>query len=266
MSAIHLDKQQFSMKEVLRAVNAHFAGSAGGVKLTAMTVNNWLNRGHLSISEQNASIGRGKRREYSARDAVNIGAMHKLVAFGLSSVRGSDVLRYIDDRIDFLRLDTKAANRGAMSVAMLLTVDHGVFHHVFYERNDRGERVDLAEELKGYPAAVVVDADQIIRLVLMELESIVKEQELGESQALSSLEEIAETEAVLRLWKVTFADLHMERDEITHQLIARHGSLEVAERSNDTQMRDYARVAARLTQAEENIRLVDQSLQAKRRT
>ncbi|GIK98487.1 MAG: hypothetical protein BroJett029_26960 [Alphaproteobacteria bacterium] len=66
-----LSRPQFTQTEVLKVT-----------RLTAATLQTWVNRGLLDLSEQNP--GTGKRRQYSALDVVRLAIIKRLTRFGFS--------------------------------------------------------------------------------------------------------------------------------------------------------------------------------------
>ncbi|MEQ9257510.1 MAG: hypothetical protein RIG84_00280 [Roseovarius sp.] len=76
-----------------------FLGQPNLLKVTqarADQVQTWVNRQHVEIAQPNP--GRGKSRLYSELDAMKIGVMVRLAAFGISVVRAAEFAAYVDRR------------------------------------------------------------------------------------------------------------------------------------------------------------------------
>jgi len=76
-----------------------FLGQPSLLKVTqarADQIQTWVNREHVEIDQPNP--GRGKARLYSELDAMKIGVMVRLAAFGISVVKAAEFAAYVDRR------------------------------------------------------------------------------------------------------------------------------------------------------------------------
>ena len=78
MTEIDLHTPRFAQPEVLRVSG-----------LSAATLQTWVNRGHVQLSEQNP--GSGRRRLYSPLDVVNLAIMGRLYGFGINITHSQDL-------------------------------------------------------------------------------------------------------------------------------------------------------------------------------
>jgi DNA-binding transcriptional MerR regulator len=162
-------KPQFTLAEVIQA-----AAFTPLIPLTASTVSNYIKLGHLKAKQP----GSGRRRLYSAEDAVVVAAMHHMTSVGFALSDAAEISRTFRDRVHDpkrgnvnhepgpLRLYV-ALHRGRRSVVPVFDNDHSVATQA------------VLLELRNQPLYTCVNIDFIIDRTIGVLRLILNERAAG---------------------------------------------------------------------------------------
>jgi hypothetical protein len=232
MSQINVKKQQFEMRDVLYAVNGRHAGP-----LKAAVVNNWINRGHLPLSEQ-GEVGQGKFRNYNARDAVFIGALNAASGLGLDLTKARVLLEYFDNRLDAMMFNINA-DRGELHIFLYRNLKGELTRIVCWEKDEQGNPND--PDIPEYVSTIlVINIDRIVGQVIALLMSIIEERELEQKEPWSLESELTEARDTLKSAKLHYAEKSLRRADLEEALLQRYESLEKAyTHTDDDDVREW---------------------------
>lgn len=170
---INMFKQQFTQTDVLRAVNAPFR-KVGEEGLSAMTLNNWIKRGHLpQLSEY--TPGSGRRRLFSAKDAVQIAALMNMTLLRIPVGDASVYLHYFREHVELNTLPGPIKKTmGDCSLFLMAKPNGELLHKIVYENDAMGNPTDFSF-LENLPGFIVINVDFIMQVVNEELAKILAE-------------------------------------------------------------------------------------------
>jgi len=205
--AINIYKQQFTQADVLRAINAPFK-PMGEEGLSSMTLNNWIKRGHLpKLSEH--SPGSGRRRLFSAKDAVQIAALMYMTNLKIPVSDASNLLYFFREQMD-KKVIGLSPEMGELSLVLMAKSNGELLAKPVYENDADGNPTDVSI-LNNLPGLTLINVDFIIELIAEELFKILTESGEAEEQEDNGLSSDIETE---RYWRKLFSESVIELEEL----------------------------------------------------
>lgn len=210
---INILKQQFTQADVLKAVNAPFT-AVGEEGLSHMTLNNWIKRDHLpKLSDYKP--GSGKRRLFSAIDAVQIAALIHMTLLKIPVGDASVFLHFFRDRTQNRAIGLPAhTNMGELTLFLIAKPNGELLVKPVYENDVNGNPID-ASFLGNWPGFICLNVDFIIDYVNEELSKILTESGESEEQDDGGLAFERETE---KYWQKLFSESVIELEDLEQKL------------------------------------------------
>lgn len=177
---INIYKQQFTQAELLRAINAPFK-AAGEEGLSQMTLNNWVKRGHLPKLTEHAP-GSGKRRLFSALDAIQIAALMYMTGLKIPVSDASNLLYFFREHMANRTLPGPEQQMGGMTLFLMAKPDGQLLVKSLRERGLDGNPVPV-DFLENLPGFICLSVDFIIDVVSEQLSKVLSDSgESGEQE------------------------------------------------------------------------------------
>ncbi|MCG7985654.1 MAG: hypothetical protein JAY90_23320 [Candidatus Thiodiazotropha lotti] len=203
--AVNPHLEQFSMRDVLRAVNG-----PSGKDLTAVTVNNYF---HRNLIEKKSKPG--KRRAYTALEIIQVAALFHLTNLKLPVGEVKEIAEEIASRAENKATVLNFTHKLGELEIIIFAEPSGKLHvRYIYENNFNGAP-NSKPDLSQFPAYISINPDWIINYIVNELTDI-----LDESGELDNQDDHGEAsrEEMIRANKVHYAELNIKRERLEKKI------------------------------------------------
>ncbi|MEW8684024.1 MAG: hypothetical protein AB2536_19170 [Candidatus Thiodiazotropha endolucinida] len=203
--AVNPHLEQFSMRDVLRAVNG-----PTGKDLSAVTVNNYF---HRNLIEKKSKPG--KRRSYTALEIIQVAVLFHLTNLKLPVGEVKEIAEEIAARAENRATVVNMTQKLGDLKIIIFAEPSGKLHVRYNYENNFNGTPNSEPDLSQFPAFITINPDWIINYIVNELTDILKE-----SGELDNQEDHGEArrEVMIQANKVRYAELTVKREQLVKKI------------------------------------------------